>query len=176
MAICQNMYFWLMTELAWSHKIKKPQNYDRIYLSVFQVGSPFREPLMKYLLRYPSQTVDFFVTDNNLRNAQFSRLFAVSTIPSSHRQAWESTWFDGKKYVFQVPDLLNYQLLNMKGIVYQLGVLHLDLDNVNGLSHSKYPDRENHWICHLCLNTTGTVRPIHYRACFSSWKFTHWDW
>ncbi|XP_038044323.1 transformation/transcription domain-associated protein-like isoform X2 [Patiria miniata] len=41
-----------------------------------EVGSPFREPLMLYLLRYPSQTIDFFLTETNLRNSQFSSLLA----------------------------------------------------------------------------------------------------
>ncbi|XP_030846194.1 transformation/transcription domain-associated protein [Strongylocentrotus purpuratus] len=40
-----------------------------------EVGSPFREPLLKYLLRYAQQTVDLFLQENNLKNHQLSRMF-----------------------------------------------------------------------------------------------------
>ena len=32
--------------------------------------------------------------------------------------------------------------MNMKGTVYQPRVLQLNLDNINGLPHSKYPNRK----------------------------------
>ncbi|XP_072179557.1 transformation/transcription domain-associated protein-like [Diadema setosum] len=40
-----------------------------------EAGSPFREPLLKYLLSYAQQTVDFFLQENNLKNHQLSRMF-----------------------------------------------------------------------------------------------------
>ncbi|XP_077870553.1 transformation/transcription domain-associated protein [Saccoglossus kowalevskii] len=38
-------------------------------------GSPFREPLMKFLLRYPTQTVDLFLAENNLKEPYYNRMF-----------------------------------------------------------------------------------------------------
>ena len=35
----------------------------------------------------------------------------------------------------------------MKGTVFQPRVLQLNLDNINRLPHSKYPDRKNRGIC-----------------------------
>ena len=43
----------------------------------FQVGSPLREPLLKFLIRYPTQTVDFFLLQ--LSGSQMNRLLMVST-------------------------------------------------------------------------------------------------
>nr|XP_054766791.1 transformation/transcription domain-associated protein-like [Lytechinus pictus] len=40
-----------------------------------EVGSPFREPLLKYLLRYAQPTVDLFLQEANLKNHQLSRMF-----------------------------------------------------------------------------------------------------
>ena len=37
--------------------------------------------------------------------------------------------------------------MNIKGIVFQPRVLQLNLDNINRLPHSKYPDRKNQGIC-----------------------------
>ena len=51
--------------------------HTQYFLSLFQVGSPFREPLMKFLLRYPSQTVDFFLTETNIKEHQYTRFFEV---------------------------------------------------------------------------------------------------
>ena len=41
-----------------------------------QAGSPFHEPLLKFLLRYPSQAVDMFLRDS--REPQWYRFFEVS--------------------------------------------------------------------------------------------------
>ena len=43
----------------------------------FQVGSPLREPLLKFLIRYPTQTVDFFLLQ--LSGSQMNRLLMVGT-------------------------------------------------------------------------------------------------
>ena len=37
--------------------------------------------------------------------------------------------------------------MNMKGTVFQPRVLQFNLDNINRLPHSKYPDRKNRGIC-----------------------------
>ena len=34
---------------------------------LLEVGSPFHEPLMKFLLRYPAQTVDYFLQEANIK-------------------------------------------------------------------------------------------------------------
>ncbi|XP_068243023.1 transformation/transcription domain-associated protein isoform X3 [Palaemon carinicauda] len=38
-----------------------------------EAGSPFREPLMKFLLRYPSETVELFLSDPHARDQQWAR-------------------------------------------------------------------------------------------------------
>ncbi|XP_070565955.1 transformation/transcription domain-associated protein-like isoform X2 [Ptychodera flava] len=38
-------------------------------------GSPFREPLLKFLLRYPNQTVELFTAENNLKEQSWNRMF-----------------------------------------------------------------------------------------------------
>lgn len=47
--------------------------------SVFapQAGSPFREPLIKFLTRHPSQTVELFMMEATLNDPQWSRMFMV---------------------------------------------------------------------------------------------------
>ncbi|XP_048245320.1 transformation/transcription domain-associated protein-like isoform X4 [Haliotis rufescens] len=40
---------------------------------LIEAGSPFREPLMKFLLRYPPQTIDLFLTDSTLKDQQWNR-------------------------------------------------------------------------------------------------------
>lgn len=44
---------------------------------VFQAGSPFREPLIKFLTRHPSQTVELFMMEATLNDPQWSRMFMV---------------------------------------------------------------------------------------------------
>jgi len=46
---------------------------------VFQAGSPFRQPLMKFLLRYPEQSVDLFLSDGKVQDQQWNRFFEVLT-------------------------------------------------------------------------------------------------
>ncbi|XP_012223234.1 transformation/transcription domain-associated protein isoform X2 [Linepithema humile] len=38
-----------------------------------EVSSPFRMPLMKFLLRYPAETLNLFLHDNNIKDQQWSR-------------------------------------------------------------------------------------------------------
>ncbi|XP_014681160.1 PREDICTED: transformation/transcription domain-associated protein-like [Priapulus caudatus] len=40
-----------------------------------EAGSPFREPLMRFLLRFPQQTVDMFLAESNVKDQQFTRYF-----------------------------------------------------------------------------------------------------
>lgn len=42
-----------------------------------QAGSPFREPLIKFLTRHPSQTVELFMMEATLNDPQWSRMFMV---------------------------------------------------------------------------------------------------
>lgn len=44
---------------------------------VLQAGSPFREPLIKFLTRHPSQTVELFMMEATLNDPQWSRMFMV---------------------------------------------------------------------------------------------------
>ncbi|GLH10296.1 Transcription-associated protein 1, partial [Gryllus bimaculatus] len=39
---------------------------------MIETSSPFREPLMKYLLKFPQETVDLFLNDNNVKDQQWS--------------------------------------------------------------------------------------------------------
>lgn len=50
-----------------------------------QAGSPFREPLIKFLTRHPSQTVELFMMEATLNDPQWSRMFMVRQIPSCLR-------------------------------------------------------------------------------------------
>lgn len=34
---------------------------------------PYREPLFKFLLRYPTETINLFMADNNVVNGQWNR-------------------------------------------------------------------------------------------------------
>lgn len=38
-----------------------------------EVSSPFRVPLMKFLMRYPAETLNLFLHDNNIKDQQWSR-------------------------------------------------------------------------------------------------------
>ncbi|XP_011505966.1 PREDICTED: transformation/transcription domain-associated protein [Ceratosolen solmsi marchali] len=38
-----------------------------------EASSPFRVPLMKFLLRYPTETLNLFLNDNNIKDQQWSR-------------------------------------------------------------------------------------------------------
>ncbi|KAL0894581.1 hypothetical protein ABMA27_013148 [Loxostege sticticalis] len=40
---------------------------------MIEAGSPFREPLVKFLLRYPKETLDLILSDNNIKDQQWSR-------------------------------------------------------------------------------------------------------
>lgn len=40
---------------------------------LIEASSPFREPLMKFLLRYPTETISVFLQDNNVKEPQWTR-------------------------------------------------------------------------------------------------------
>ncbi|XP_050553861.1 transcription-associated protein 1 isoform X13 [Spodoptera frugiperda] len=40
---------------------------------MIEAGSPFREPLVKFLMRYPKETLDLILSDNNIKDQQWSR-------------------------------------------------------------------------------------------------------
>ena len=40
-----------------------------------EAGSPFHEPLMKFLLHFPTQTVDYFLLEQYIKDQQCSRFF-----------------------------------------------------------------------------------------------------
>lgn len=40
---------------------------------MIEAGSPFREPLMKFLMRYPAETADLFLSDPHARDQQWAR-------------------------------------------------------------------------------------------------------
>ncbi|XP_028033958.1 transcription-associated protein 1 isoform X2 [Bombyx mandarina] len=40
---------------------------------MIEAGSPFREPLVKFLMRYPKETLDLVLGDNNIKDQQWSR-------------------------------------------------------------------------------------------------------
>ncbi|PSN44253.1 Transcription-associated protein 1 [Blattella germanica] len=40
---------------------------------LIEASSPFREPLIKFLLRFPQETIDLFLNDNNIKDQQWSR-------------------------------------------------------------------------------------------------------
>ncbi len=46
---------------------------------VAEPGSPFQASLVKFLLRYPQQTVDMFLDENKIGDHQWNRCFLVST-------------------------------------------------------------------------------------------------
>ena len=62
--------------MSWIQKIKYLLLLLLLLLS--QPGSPFREPLFKFLVRYPVQSVDFMMNDTNIRDMQYLRYFVVS--------------------------------------------------------------------------------------------------
>ena len=40
---------------------------------LLEPGSPFQAPLMKFLLRYPQESVDMFLNENNILEQQWNR-------------------------------------------------------------------------------------------------------
>ncbi len=48
-----------------------------LHVVIPQAGSPFREPLIKFLTRHPSQTVELFMMEATLNDPQWSRMFMV---------------------------------------------------------------------------------------------------
>ncbi|KAJ9592433.1 hypothetical protein L9F63_015849, partial [Diploptera punctata] len=40
---------------------------------LIEASSPFREPLIKFLLRFPQETIELFLNDNNIKDQQWSR-------------------------------------------------------------------------------------------------------
>uniref|UniRef100_T1JAK1 Transformation/transcription domain-associated protein n=1 Tax=Strigamia maritima TaxID=126957 RepID=T1JAK1_STRMM len=54
-------------ELLITHVLKTEQSL------LIEAGSPFRKPLLKFLIRYPGQTVDFFLNETNIKDQQCNR-------------------------------------------------------------------------------------------------------
>ena len=50
------------------------------YFLCWQKGSPLREPLMKFLIRYPIDTINLFLSDAVLKDQQYGRFLVVSAI------------------------------------------------------------------------------------------------
>ncbi|XP_030041101.2 transcription-associated protein 1 isoform X2 [Manduca sexta] len=62
---------------------------------MIEAGSPFREPLVKFLMRYPKETLDLILSDNNIKDQQWSR-FLVFLIKhpdagSAYREALQTS-------------------------------------------------------------------------------------
>ena len=70
-----------------------------IVICVPQAGSPFRDPLVKFLARYPDVTVELFLTDAHLRDQQWTRLFEVSYQGGDRKER------GGVKFLAQYPDV-----------------------------------------------------------------------
>lgn len=62
----------------WTGETSEPQTVQ-VSPRVFQAGSPFREPLIKFLTRHPSQTVELFMMEATLNDPQWSRMFMVGS-------------------------------------------------------------------------------------------------
>lgn len=58
----------------WLHRLSKVVFQTELTLQV-EASSPFREPLLKFLLRYPNETVAMFLNDANIKEQQWSRYF-----------------------------------------------------------------------------------------------------
>lgn len=54
------------------------QAYELFCFLFIKAGSPFREPLIKFLTRHPSQTVELFMMEATLNDPQWSRMFMVN--------------------------------------------------------------------------------------------------
>ncbi|PIK62231.1 putative transformation/transcription domain-associated protein [Apostichopus japonicus] len=48
-----------------------------------EAGSPFRAPLLKFLLRYPKQTIEYFMVEATLKKPQLSRLLIPPARPTT---------------------------------------------------------------------------------------------
>ncbi|XP_060810438.1 transcription-associated protein 1 isoform X2 [Amyelois transitella] len=62
---------------------------------MIEAGSPFREPLVKFLMRYPKETLDLILSDNNIKDQHWSR-FLVFLIKhpdagAAYREALQTT-------------------------------------------------------------------------------------
>ena len=40
---------------------------------IVEASSPFREPLLKFLLRFPRETIELFLTNSKIKNRQWNR-------------------------------------------------------------------------------------------------------
>ena len=50
----------------------------------FQAGSPFHEPLFKFLIKFPKETVELFLTDAYLNDHHFTRVFLSEIKDKEH--------------------------------------------------------------------------------------------
>ena len=57
--------------------------------NIFQIGSPLRQPLLKFLIRYPIQTVDYFLLQ--LAGSQMNRLLMVSRTLTTGLALYDNT-------------------------------------------------------------------------------------
>lgn len=51
---------------------------------IFQAGSPFHEPLFKFLIKFPKETVELFLTDAYLNDHHFTRVFLSEIKDKEH--------------------------------------------------------------------------------------------
>ncbi|XP_022821038.1 transformation/transcription domain-associated protein isoform X3 [Spodoptera litura] len=62
---------------------------------MIEAGSPFREPLVKFLMRYPKETLDLILSDNNIKDQQWSRflvfLIKHAKAGPAYREALQTT-------------------------------------------------------------------------------------
>jgi hypothetical protein len=67
-----------------------------------EASSPFREPLLKFLLRFPQETIDLFLHDNNIKvmclsrnmltSALYVRCFPIHTHPAESFMVFEASF------------------------------------------------------------------------------------
>lgn len=65
-------------------KLNKETYFNGNFILISQAGSPFREPLIKFLTRHPSQTVELFMMEATLNDPQWSRMFMVTFAEECH--------------------------------------------------------------------------------------------
>ena len=63
---------------------------------LIEPGSVLREPLMKYLVRFPSHTLDYFLEDITAKDAQFSRFLTKLVDHEEHGRAFREGALAGR--------------------------------------------------------------------------------
>ncbi|CAF4870377.1 unnamed protein product [Pieris macdunnoughi] len=64
---------------------------------MIEAGSPFRDPLVKFLLRYPKETLDLIMSDNNIKDQQWSRFLVFLVKHEEAGQAFREALQTTKK-------------------------------------------------------------------------------